>query len=100
MTQQHVAIYLRASSSGQDLRSQRADLERWVKAYADGEPAVWYVDKASGSTMDRPAWPQLEAGLRAGASRASWSGASIVSAAPPPGSPRYSPSSSSAASAW
>ncbi len=68
MTYQHVAIYLRVSSAGQDLRSQRGDLERWEKAYVDvdGPPAVWYVDKASGSTMERPAWLQLEAQLRAG----------------------------------
>jgi DNA invertase Pin-like site-specific DNA recombinase len=69
MTQRHVAIYLRVSTAGQDLRSQRADLERWEKAYVDvdGPRAVWYVDKASGSTMDRPAWLQLEAQLRGGA---------------------------------
>ena len=64
---QHTAVYMRVSSSGQDLRSQQVDLERWVKAWAEGERVEWYVDKASGSTMERPAWSRLEAGLRAGA---------------------------------
>lgn len=67
MTQRHVAVYMRVSSAGQDLRSQRGDLERWAGAFASEEPVRWYVDKASGSTMERPEWAKLEAALRAGA---------------------------------
>lgn len=50
----HIAIYVRVSSKAQDLRSQLPDLERWAKAYADGESVVWYRDKASGKSMNRP----------------------------------------------
>src|SRR5262249_19803247 len=58
------AIYLRVSSNGQNTASQEPDLRRWAEKY-DG-PVRWYRDKASGKTMDRPGWKQLEADLRAG----------------------------------
>lgn len=62
----HLAIYLRVSSKRQDLRSQKPDLEKWALAYADDRPVVWYSDKASGKTMDRPGWRKLESAIRAG----------------------------------
>ena len=62
----HIAIYVRVSSKAQDLRSQLPDLERWAKAYADAEQVVWYKDKASGKTMNRPGWKKLEAGIHSG----------------------------------
>lgn len=62
----HVAIYPRVSSKQQDLRSQLPDLKRWTEAYADGQPVVWYRDKATGKTMDRPGWRKLEADIAAG----------------------------------
>ena len=62
----HIAIYVRVSSKAQDLRSQLPDLERWAKAYADGESIVWYRDKASGKTMNRPGWRKLEAAIQSG----------------------------------
>lgn len=64
---QHIAVYMRVSTVGQDHRSQKADLERWVKAFAADEPVAWYIDKASGSSMERPAWRELEANVRSGA---------------------------------
>lgn len=60
----HAAIYLRVSSRQQDTRSQEADLERW-EAAQDG-PVQRYVDKASGTTMDRPGWNKLEDAMRGG----------------------------------
>src|SRR5688500_1567379 len=48
-----IAIYIRVSTKRQDQRSQIADLERWAKAYADGQEVRWYKDKASGKNMDR-----------------------------------------------
>ena len=63
---QHIAIYVRTSTARQDLRSQVADLERWVKAYADGEEVRWYKDQQSGTTMERPSWSRLEEAYRAG----------------------------------
>lgn len=60
----HIAIYLRVSSNQQDTRSQLPDLEQW--AAAQGQPVVWYRDKASGKTMDRPGWRKLESAIRQG----------------------------------
>jgi DNA invertase Pin-like site-specific DNA recombinase len=59
------AIYARVSSRKQDQASQLPDLERFVKNL-DGEPVEWYTDKASGKTMDRPAWNRLETAIRSG----------------------------------
>lgn len=60
----HVAIYARVSTIGQDTASQEPDLQRW--ADAQDSPLVWYRDKATGKTMDRPGWAKLEAAVRAG----------------------------------
>lgn len=60
----HIAIYVRVSTHRQDLRSQEPDLERWEKAQ-EGE-TKWYRDKASGGTMDRPAWNRLYLALQRG----------------------------------
>jgi DNA invertase Pin-like site-specific DNA recombinase len=60
----HVAIYLRVSGRGQDTASQEPDLKRW----ADGqdEPVVWYRDRFTGKTMDRPGWLKLVNDIEAG----------------------------------
>lgn len=63
---QQIAIYVRVSTRRQETRSQEPDLRRWVEAYADGKPAKWYRDKATGQTMDRLGWRRLEADLDAG----------------------------------
>jgi DNA invertase Pin-like site-specific DNA recombinase len=62
----HTAVYLRTSTARQDLRSQRAELERWVGAFAADDQVEWYTDQESGTTMERPAWRRLEAAMRAG----------------------------------
>ena len=64
MTTKHTAIYLRVSSKQQDHASQLPDLERWVAAH-DGQ-VVWYRDKFTGKTMDRPGMERLLTDLRAG----------------------------------
>jgi DNA invertase Pin-like site-specific DNA recombinase len=63
---QIIAIYVRVSTRRQDTKSQEPDLQRWVAAFAGGSPVVWYRDKATGKTMDRPGWKRLEADMRAG----------------------------------
>lgn len=60
----HAAIYLRVSSRSQDLRSQKADLKRWVDAH-DGT-AVWHEDHATGTNLDRPGWNALWADVLTG----------------------------------
>jgi DNA invertase Pin-like site-specific DNA recombinase len=62
----HIAIYVRVSTSRQDTRSQEPDLKRWIEAFADGTPVVWYRDAFSGRTMDRPGWNRLQAAIDAG----------------------------------
>lgn len=61
-----IAVYVRVSSKQQDTKSQRPDLERWLSAYADGQPVKWYADKFTGRTMERKGWQQLEADIAAG----------------------------------
>lgn len=51
------AVYVRVSTSKQDTRSQVADLKRWLAAHQI--EAEWFQDKASGRSMDRPAWNRL-----------------------------------------
>jgi DNA invertase Pin-like site-specific DNA recombinase len=60
----HTGIYLRVSSKQQDHASQLPDLERWVAAH-DGA-VVWYRDKFTGKTMERPGMEKLFTDLRAG----------------------------------
>ncbi len=64
--QKHIAVYARVSTQKQDTRSQEPDLKRWIEAYAAGAPVVWYRDKATGKTMERPGWKRLEADMLAG----------------------------------
>lgn len=59
MNERHVAIYCRVSSKQQDAASQKPDLERWANAFAGNTPVVWYEDRFTGRTMDRPAWTRL-----------------------------------------
>lgn len=60
----HIAIYVRVSSNQQKHRSQEPDLKRWAED--QGLPVVWYRDKVTGRTMNRPGWKQLEAAMRSG----------------------------------
>ena len=60
-----VAIYLRVSSTkGQETRSQEPDLLTWAKAQA--EEVVWYRDRFTGTTMERPGLERLLADVRSG----------------------------------
>lgn len=51
-----IAIYVRVSSSQQDLRSQEAELKNWAK----GKEVIWFKEKASGTNFDREEWRKLE----------------------------------------
>ena len=64
--ERHVAIYMRVSTAQQDTRSQEPDLKSWIEAYAKDQPVVWYVDRASGKTMNRPEWQRLEDNMAKG----------------------------------
>ena len=64
MTKKHTAIYVRVSSKQQDHASQLPDLERWTEGH-DGKQ-VWYKDKFTGKTLNRPGMAKLLADLNAG----------------------------------
>jgi DNA invertase Pin-like site-specific DNA recombinase len=59
-----VALYVRVSSKTQDTASQEPDLRRWAEGQA--EPVVWYRDKFTGKTLDRPGMTKLLAAIAAG----------------------------------
>jgi DNA invertase Pin-like site-specific DNA recombinase len=62
-----IGVYMRVSKGvgrGQDVASQKPDLERWVAAQS--EPAAIYVDHQTGKTMDRPGFARLMADVRGG----------------------------------
>jgi hypothetical protein len=58
------AIYLRVSSKQQDHKSQMPDLERWAECHVGS--VIWFTDKASGKTMDRPGWNKLADAIQSG----------------------------------
>lgn len=61
------AAYLRVSSRQQDLQLQRREIERAAAARGDQiRKRLWFEDKASGRSIDRPALQQLRAAVRAG----------------------------------
>jgi DNA invertase Pin-like site-specific DNA recombinase len=60
----HVAIYLRVSGKSQDTKSQEPDLRRWAEAQE--LPVVFYRDKFTGKSMDRPGFLKLAKAIEAG----------------------------------
>lgn len=59
-----VTVYVRVSTNRQDVASQLPDLRRYVDA--QGIEAEFFTDKATGKTMDRPAFERLMAAVRGG----------------------------------
>ncbi|MBN2456737.1 MAG: recombinase family protein [Sedimentisphaerales bacterium] len=57
------AIYVRVSTNSQSTRSQKPDILRWIKAQEDELNIKWFIDKASGKSMDRPRWNKLQAAI-------------------------------------
>lgn len=57
----NIAIYLRVSSSSQDFASQEKELQKWAKAQE--RPIIWYKDKATGTSMQRPGMEKLIADI-------------------------------------
>jgi DNA invertase Pin-like site-specific DNA recombinase len=55
---------VRVSSTDQKTASQLPDLQHWAKGQDD--EVRWYEDKVTGTSMDRPAWNQVEAAIRSG----------------------------------
>src|SRR6516164_5569478 len=59
-----IAIYARVSSKQQDQRAQINELKAWAKR--QDEPAEFYSERESGTSMDRPEWQRLWGDLLAG----------------------------------
>lgn len=55
----NTAVYVRVSSVGQNVAGQRAEIERWLSGNGI-KNAEWFIDKASGSNLERPAFKKLE----------------------------------------
>ena len=55
------AVYVRVSTTGQNIDGQRREIERWLKGnVSDGEEVRWYIDKASGNNLARPEFERLQ----------------------------------------
>lgn len=66
MKKRTIAVYVRVSSTGQDVASQEPDLKAWLRVHARGRAVTWYRDTFSGKTLRRPAMLELEQGIRSG----------------------------------
>jgi DNA invertase Pin-like site-specific DNA recombinase len=53
------AVYIRVSTVGQNEAGQRRELERWLAVHGISD-AAWFVDKKSGTNLDRPAFKRME----------------------------------------
>lgn len=60
----HVALYVRVSGKKQDTASQEPDLKSWAER--QDSPVIWYRDKFTGRSMDRPGMAKLLSNLGAG----------------------------------
>jgi DNA invertase Pin-like site-specific DNA recombinase len=55
----NVAVYVRVSTTSQNLDGQKRDIQRWL-AGNNITNAVWYADKATGTNIDRPEFQRLQ----------------------------------------
>lgn len=53
-----IAVYVRVSTGSQNLAGQTAAIQSWLDGH--GLTAEWYVDKASGKNLERPAFEKLQ----------------------------------------
>ena len=66
MDDRAIAIYVRVSTTRQDLRAQEPELKAWAESNAGERKVSWYRDKHTGRSMDRPAINRLERDVEAG----------------------------------
>ena len=57
MSKKAIAVYLRVSTTGQDLASQEPDLKVWLRVNRKRRRVTWYRDTFTGATMKRPGMP-------------------------------------------
>jgi len=61
-----VAVYLRVSTTNQDLGSQEPDLKRYIQAYEPKAYVQWYRETFTGKTMNRPVMDYLVNDIKEG----------------------------------
>jgi DNA invertase Pin-like site-specific DNA recombinase len=54
-----IAVYIRVSTTGQNIAGQKREIERWIKSH-DHKEVRWFIDKSSGTNLDRPAFDALQ----------------------------------------
>lgn len=63
----NVACYVRVSTVGQNQAGQKREIQRWLDGNGiDASSVVWFIDKASGDNLTRPAFEKLQAAVFAG----------------------------------
>jgi DNA invertase Pin-like site-specific DNA recombinase len=58
-----IAAYIRVSTVSQNLEGQKAEIERWIAGNAAGEEVRWFVDKSTGTNIDRSGFKALQAAI-------------------------------------
>ena len=62
-----IAAYLRVSTRDQNTKSQRAEIERYLKANGISDRSViWFEDQETGTTLKRPQFDRLQREIFAG----------------------------------
>ena len=57
-------VYVRVSTTKQNDESQRREIQRWLNGNGIDEKQVkWFVDKASGASLKRPAFDELQTAI-------------------------------------
>lgn len=57
-----VGIYVRVSTAGQNIEGQKQEIERWLKGNGIKD-ARWFIDKATGTNLKRPAFEKLQTAI-------------------------------------
>lgn len=57
-----IGIYVRVSTTGQNIDSQKREIQRWLDGNGLKE-ATWFIDKATGTNLARPAFEKLQAAI-------------------------------------
>lgn len=55
-------VYVRVSTTGQNIDSQKREIERWL-AGNGVKDATWFIDKATGTNLARPAFEKLQTAI-------------------------------------
>lgn len=58
------AVYIRVSSTSQDLASQRAEIQEWLDGQSiTARHVEWFTDTQTGDNLHRPGFEELQAAI-------------------------------------